>query len=256
MIRDKKIIIFAHARSGSNSLYEILCTNPTIKLMVEPFNPYALRDYYPLFYAKINKRLNIKDKKSLFNYMNLIYEKFDGMKTLFNHLPYELNKEILLNKNHMIIFLYRKNALQSALSWTIAEKMNIWYVSNCSIMDYRNKISCTLIDNIDPMHLQSRITQIKSEVESYKKILEINNVKYFNIAYEDLFSKTAESEKIEKIKEIFNFLGCSSELNLEKIRAILEPKNKKMSDEDVYLRIPNIFQIKEALESKENGFLF
>ncbi|MDD5193690.1 MAG: sulfotransferase domain-containing protein [Candidatus Nanoarchaeia archaeon] len=247
------IVIFAHPRSGSNSLQEILETNPKIKIIREPFNPKSLRDWDP----SLESKMNVKDLTTLTSYLRLLSKKYNGIKTLSSQLPTDLNKNLLINPNNKIIFLTRKNLLKAAISKIIGEKTDIWHVDKNTINLYREYLRNFDIGNLDLKKVEENITQFKKDITIYKRMLNENKINFFNIYHEDLFDKSVnERNKIKVIKDLFRFLGYDEKPNFEKIKEILDPKIKNMTYPEIYLKIKNIKEIENRLGNKENGLIF
>lgn len=247
------IIIFAHPRSGSNSLQEILETNPKIRILREPFNTKSLRDWDPDF----EPLMNVKDLETMESYLKLVSKKYNGIKTLADQLSTELNISLLINPNNSIIILSRKNLLKAAISKIIGEKTDIWSVDKNTIEDYRKYMGKFNIGYLELGDIDKKIKEFRNSMVSYKKILKENNIKFFNLYHEELFSKSvSKKDKIKKAKKIFDFLGYHDKLNVKEIKEILNPKIKNMTDKNIYLKIRNIREIENKLGNEENGFLF
>ena len=263
MTKKKNFVIFAHARSGSVTLKLILGLHPEINIFGEPFNR---TNYESAEKNKFNpdyKRLQpdfekIKNINTLDNFLAKVNKKYNGFKHLWYSLDEEYNQHLLKNKDYKIIFLTRKNILKSIISLRIALKTDIWSTRNTE----RHK-KIILNNEFDPIPirvLKEGIKKIKESRKFYRQFLKKNNLPFFEITYEELYGlEVPLDKKVEKIQEIFDFLGYERVTDpkiLDEIKNSLNPEKRKINDFETYLKIPNIFEIERELGSKENGYLF
>src|SRR3972149_643545 len=122
MDRNFHVILFAHPRSGSSSLFEILQSHPELNILEEPFNENFTR------WDAANKdyRELVHDIPSLEAQVSEIFATWNGMKILDYQLPADLIIHLLRRADCKIIFLRRRNLLQSVVSVLIAEQTKLW----------------------------------------------------------------------------------------------------------------------------------
>jgi hypothetical protein len=248
-----KFIIFAHARSGSNSLAYILGLHPLIKIAIEPLNVLV-----PNKDITIEDKLKVKDEKSLKEILKKIGESYNSFKTLSD--KYEIDELLLKNKNYKIIFLKRKNLLKTAVSHFVSKQTDIWFCDEKSISSGREKIKNHNFNPVSVEFLEREIKYLKNSTSAYRNLMLSSETNFLEVNYEDLFEDGVKiDEKLKKINEIFEFLGyqkITKDEDLEKIKKILDPENRKINNTQTYQAIPNILDIEEKLGSIETGFLF
>ncbi|MDD5193684.1 MAG: glycosyltransferase, partial [Candidatus Nanoarchaeia archaeon] len=248
-----KIIIFGHPRSGSNSLVDILCLNPHIKIFSEPFNPEVLSIVRPELIPRLQEIKNVSDVE---NFLKEIYSNYNGIKTFTQNMSVNINKYLLLNPKNKIVFLTRNNLLKFAVSYEISLKTNIWRADKNDPLKI-DKVLEKISEDIPIKNLEKNIKEIKNHIKFYKNLLKENQKEYFELFYEDLFEEDIPFEKkLEKINELFKFLGYSEIKECEEIREILNPNYRKINSNKTYRLIPNIEEIEKNLGNKENGYLF
>jgi LPS sulfotransferase NodH len=217
----KKFIIFAHPRCGSSTLFNIIKWQANTGVN-EPFNQ-ATQDENNYLKDLNEKGIKFTTKKIFYN--------IQFFKHLSSSIKPEENKYLL--DNYKIIFMYRKNILDAAISKVVAEQTNIWHS-----IDVNYESDYLKIKYVEPKLIDFEIQEIKKHM-NYAKMSE--NVMF--VAYEDIFENKYNFFKIEKI---FNFLDLHLH-RYESIRLFLSEKNKlnKKKWEDVlenYSDIKNQFQ--------------
>lgn len=217
----KKFIIFAHPRCGSTTLFNIIKWQANNGVN-EPFNQTTQDE---------NNYLKNLNEKGVEFTTKKIFHTVQFIKHLSNCIGPEENKYLL--ENYKIIFMYRKNILDAAISKVVAEQTNIWHS-----IDVNYEIDYLKIKYIEPKLIDFQIKEIKKHMD-YASM--IKNVMF--VAYEDIFQSKYNFLKMEKI---FNFLDLYLYRH-ESIRLFLSEKNKlnKKKWEDVlenYSDIKNHFQ--------------
>ncbi len=195
-----KFSIFTMGRSGSNTLVKIISSTGT-QCCHEPF---------------IDEKVeNVKDA------LAILKKKmpFDGIKTL----KYQLDENIylkVLNQFDKIIYLKRKNCLQTAISHTIAIQTLSW--------EYYKPA-------LKPLNLDSIESYINDNRNADLIVQQLKNIK--TILYEDMFGKY----KTDIIKDVFNFLNIDFPIT-DEIKYLLSKKHK-VNPEHTYANIPNLKEI-------------
>ncbi len=122
MNRNIRLIFFAHPRSGSSSLYQILQLHPDLNILEEPLN-----ENFTRWNSKNkNYRELVHDIPSLDMQVAEIFATYNGIKMLDYQLPDELAVHSLQRLECKVIFLRRRNILQSVVSVLIAEQTHLW----------------------------------------------------------------------------------------------------------------------------------
>lgn len=251
-------VIFAHARSGSSALYEIMCWNKR-PILFEPFNTEhyqyknLIENYQHENLIKYHQYENIieyhqyKNAIELKRFKNIISEIFSksyGIKHLFNQLTEDKNKFLI--EKFPCIFLYRKDITSAALSFELSIKTKIWTSEGVNfeenyIEDIKNDKG-DLFFLIDPESLQETINSYSEEIKLYRKNIKNGYV----IEYENLFGP----DGFDYVKEIMNFLNIKI-TNEKKTIEILRPIRKlnKKPWEEV---ITNWEEISKIIEVNKN----
>lgn len=217
----KNFIIFAHPRCGSTTLFNIIKWQQN-NGHNEPFNE--------LLQDENNYLRNLNEKGIEFT-TKKIFHNVQFIKHLSGCIKPEENKYLL--ENYKIIFLYRKNLLDAAISKVVAEQTNIWHS-----IDVNYESDYLKIKYIDPKLIDFQLQKIKKHMD-YASM--VKNVMF--VAYEDIFQSKYNFFKMEKI---FNFLDLRL-YNHKSIQLFLSEKNKlnKKKWEEVlenYSDIKNQFQ--------------
>src|SRR5216117_3484918 len=118
MNRNIRLIFFAHPRSGSSSLYQILQLHPDLNTLEEPLN----ENFKRWNSNNKNYRELIHNIPSLDVQVAEIFTTYNGIKMLDYQLPDDLTVHLLQRLDCKVIFLRRRNLLQSVVSMLIAEQ--------------------------------------------------------------------------------------------------------------------------------------
>lgn len=243
-----KFIIFAHPRSGSTNLSIVLQQHPEIKIAEEPFHKtYSWRNP-----GKKNHIDFIHDEQSLDIELDELFAEYNGLKVLEYQLSDQLNLHLLSRPDIRIIFLRRKNLLQSLVSDEIATQTHIWYKPFDENLNISSFPALNAI-NINSMRL--RLKSISRKMESYSKVLENKkNNAFLPVYYENLY--TNDVKQNQKIASgVFQFLGCEIPIT-NKIPQFLNPEKARMNSHETYRLIPNIDDVEDELGCDETGWLF
>lgn len=237
-----KNVLFTWTRTGASNLSEILDLHPQINYNAEPFHP------------KLGIKLDANDIGGLDSTLHAIWTEHNLIK--HNHGLSKLLNEHLLRSSDAIILLWRKNALQRAVSLQMAIQSKVWGILDQP--DSKEKFRKHDFTAIPIDVLRKEIEQYLSEVDYYKDFLVNNDLGFMEIAYEEIYSTNrSNQDKFETINSIFNFLGVDTTLDETIKKEIvwrLDPLNTKQSSIDMYNRVPNANEIDKELT--EFGQLF
>jgi len=249
---NEKYIIFAHARTGSTTLLRVLEQHEELKMAHEPFS-----QGYFIDGPSRKKIREILSNKDLYFSLVEIFKKNNGFKHIQQHINIEFNKELLLLEKAKIIFLYRKNLLETAISSRISSLVQDW---GWNPDKFKEKTRSFKFPQISIKELEQIIKKIKTQNNDYKDFMIENGVNFFELAYEDLFGpEVTYEEKIKIVNRIFDFFGkpyITNPEKVERIKHMLNPEEMKTGSIELYKKIPNIMEIEKTLGSKENGYLF
>lgn len=249
----KPFIVFSHQRSGTTKLCnELLSCHPDVFSFDELFNQpnhvptekalkeRGLNSFYNLR-AKIEGRLfgSINRYKRYHErFLNTINKNTSkrhiGFKLFANQVPPSVLREFLCNQSNKIIVLQRKNLAKAAVSIYL-----LLFEGQRNSND-KKELSPYKID-ID--WCANWIAKNRLDIKRAKELMIANKKDFFYVEYEDLFN-------IDKINEIFTFLGVSPIDNLPKTGL------KKMSSEETYKKMINLKEFEAKICNEYNGFLF
>lgn len=219
---ETKFIILCHGRSGSTALQLELDTSPQTYCYGEIYHPGYMK-HNPITETNIYAMRN-KDPVSYVNYLYSKHQnnKVVGSKILYPEIPLDALKKLISNSGFSFIFLYRRNILEAAISMVLAEKVNLWHISE----GVKSPIPESF--TLDKPHLEKHINDIVMFITTCK-----NNIKgrVCDVAYEDLFC-------LSKFNEIFQFLGIPSKQGLT-------ANTGKQMNEECYNSILNRKEIEE-----------
>lgn len=159
-----RVLFFAHPRSGSSSLYQILQLHPELNILEEPFNENFTR------WNSNNKNYLelIHDIPSLDMQVAEIFTTFNGIKMLDYQLPNDLAIHMLQRLDCKIIFLRRRNLLQSVVSVLIAEQTHLWKkweMIKPPEEYYRN------LQPLDIQDITQRVTDLKHRLDFFETVV-------------------------------------------------------------------------------------
>lgn len=236
-------LIFGHGRSGTSTLRQIFNCNPGFNMLGEPFNTHA-KNWLPTApnYQEIVKR------SGLHRAMAAIRETANGMKHLKYQLSPQANLWMLFQTDYRVVFMWRRNMLQTAVSVALGQITNIW--ARDDVRDvreaYRN------IPPLDIAKLQETMARMGGQMRWYKEALRLWKIPHFEIVYEDFYLAMTEEERLAKLREMFAFTETdTSQCDWDKVVELL--RTNKLNAHTYHL-IPNYEEI-AALGSPEVGFL-
>ncbi|MCX6047539.1 MAG: hypothetical protein NT075_20770 [Chloroflexi bacterium] len=247
MDKNLRLILFAHPRSGSSSLYEMLALHPQLHILEEPFNE-GFTSWHP---EQPNYLDLITDKASLDAQLAEIFTAYNGIKVLQYQLPVELYTHLLLNPMHKVIFLRRRNLLQAVVSVLIAKQTNLW-----KRWDMQRPLSAYYAD-LQPLsidEIRADIVGLKENLDYYEQVISSRTSDaYLKLIYEDLYFGTGE-EQGECLAQIWRFLQVEP-LQINELQAYLQPEQAQLNSPATYQFLPNALEIDQQLGNEETGWL-
>ena len=248
MDKSIKLVIFAHARSGSSSLYRLLQLHPSLHIAEEPFH-----DSYQAWNPDEKNYVDhITDIASLEEQLGVLFAKYNGIKILQYQLPAELYTHLLRKPEVRIVFLRRRNLLQAAVSGRIAEQTKVW-----KIWDLAGDITQTY-QQLAPLSIPSLREVIEYDDKSmtlYEQIVDRRPPgSYVKLWYEDLYMPDVAHNR-SVLQRAFDLLKLSMPATPE-VDYLLDPVLTKLNPAKLYKFIPNATEIDEQLGSGKTGWLF
>ncbi|MBT5873144.1 MAG: hypothetical protein HOH43_06965 [Candidatus Latescibacteria bacterium] len=243
-----RLILFCHARSGSTSLCRMLNLHPQLNILEEPLSE-DFTKWHPeeRDYAEL-----INDIDSLNEQMDHIFSRYNGIKVLHFELRPPRFIYLLGLPAYTVIFLRRRNLLQTVVSSELAEQSTKW-----TIGDLERPIAETYAD-LKPLSIE----QVQGQMEALQRELELFDAvishrpagTYLKLWYEDLYMVPAD-KRLATVGSICRFLELAP-IDDEQIHAYLDPSEAKMNNASTYRLIPNAHEIDQQLGSDATGWLF
>lgn len=248
MNRNLRVIYFAHPRSGSSSLYEILQSHPELNILEEPFNE-KFTNWDP---GNKNYLDLIHDIPSLDTQVAEIFRTHNGIKILDYQLPMNLAVHMLQRSDCKIIFLRRRNLLQSVVSVLIAEQTGLWkkWEMTKPLADYYRDLK-----PIDVQGVQKHVKELKRLLDLFETVVDSRTRgDVVKLIYEDLYFSHAWAQKA-KVDAIWEMLNIAS-LALEDYQHYLNPEKTKINSNETYAYLPNASEIQQYCGNDETGWLY
>jgi len=242
------ILLLAHPRSGSSSLYQILQLHPELNILEEPFN----ENFTRWDANNKNYRELIHDVPSLDRQVEEIFKTHNGIKILEYQLPEDLVVHLIQRADCKIIFLRRTNLLQSVVSVLIAEQTKLWKrweIARPLEEYYRD------LQPLDIQDIQRRVIDLKQRLDFFESVLERQPAnRTIKLTYEDLyFSQT--SQQVRQMAAIWEFLAVPA-LALQQYQYYLSPDEVKINSAATYAWLPNATEIQERCGNDATGWLY
>ena len=198
----------------------------------------------------------LKDEKTISDYLDHLYERFDGIKHVWDNNSYRANLnliEYIKENNVLVLFMLRKNLFDAVLSKWLTGKANISQLSiegneDQSILkvksEFASRVShkCKIIP-VGPLF--SEATRSSYSLKYFWDELKAHEPKL--IYYEDFYYA---GDRTENLKEVCDFVGVDfNALDREIINARLLNKNVKQTTKDVLAGIENYETFLEIVEA-------
>ncbi|MDW5328899.1 hypothetical protein [Plantactinospora sp. KLBMP9567] len=241
-------VMLAHARSGSESLLATLNLHEEIYAVSEPFNP----NYKDWDVDNDDYRSKIIDVRSLYEQLEAVGRKFNGIKTTDEDLPRELNEVLVGDTRFKLIFLRRSNLLQAVVSQAIADRTGLWQKWDAAgrIADYYGSLG-----KLDVHQLSDRLAQLDDDVSHYGNLVASRRYESsVMLTYEDLYFAPRDA-RAGMVNRLLRFLDCSP-LALDEVDRYMAPRNGQLNSQELYRLITNCDSIEARLGSDRTGWLF
>lgn len=237
---DGKVILFALPRTGSNALASILNLHPELHISLEPFNPSYSE------WGDANLLSQLTDKWTFQWALERLFTESNGFKHLVNQLPWLLNQQ-LLERPCRRIFLYRRDIFSAALSQQIVAHTQ-------EVLNRRAALNGkTSFPEVGPTVLRKEMARIRNTYTSYREFVEIEELDFFEVAYEQLFN-APEEQQWSLLERLFDYLGVSqpdSELRTQMSRYLAQDEGKFVRGEELYRRVLNYPNLLETFQTPE-----
>jgi hypothetical protein len=248
---DERLVLLAWPRSGSSSLWQILRAHPDLHLLAdEPFNE-SFTQWSP---GNPDYLARIHDVGSLDLVLDELFRSYGGIKVLSYQLDEEQLTHLVLRRDLRIIFISRRNLLQTAVSDRIAKQTRVWNrwdVGPDEPLEHR--YDCLAPLDLDD--LRSYVHDLASHLAWIDSVLSLRSDGHtLRLHYEDLYFATREAQ-CAQLATLWSFLGLAPS-STQEAAYYLNPRTAKLGATDTYGRLPNAAQIDAALGADDTGWLF
>jgi hypothetical protein len=248
---NERLVLLAWPRSGSSSLWGILRAHPALRLMAdEPFNE-SFTEWSP---GNPDYLARLRDAESLDLVLDELFRAYRGIKVLSYQLDEEQLSHLVQRPGLRIIYISRRNLLQTAVSDRIAKQTHVfnrWDVRPHETLEHRYD-SLTPLDLDD---LRSYVHELASHLARIDSVLNrLSDSRTLRLHYEDLYFASRESQ-LAQLSVLWSFLGLPP-LSSPEVDYYLNPDRAKLGGTDTYGRLPNAAQIDAVLGADDTGRLF
>jgi hypothetical protein len=243
--RRLKLVVVAHARSGSNSLVEILDAHPDVSILNEPFN-----DGFPGWReGNPDYRSRVSDAASLDVVVDEIFEAYTGIKVLGYQLDPELLEHLLLRPDVHVISLRRRNLLEASVSHGIAMQTTLWRRDDGATSDrYRS------LEPIPMEQVREVMGWMQRDIDLVGAFLARRaDGRVLHVVYEDVYLVSPEEQR-RWLDSLWTHLGVGA-CDVALVARHLDPASAQMASAHTYGMLPNAEEIDDALGSDETGRL-
>lgn len=203
---------------------------------------------------KPGRDISVHNKQFVLNNLNYLYKKYNYVKICA--VSYTVEEYITIigqavDLGCKIVFLWRQNYLERALSKAIAERTGVWHTKD------KKKLLSSFYEISIPK-LELIIRENKHKINQIKGFLDNNMVWYYPIMYEGLY-KGSTVNRYKILVNLLRFIDPHLEDSIDEsieqsIKTCLDPSNRLNSIE-TYKKIMNIRKVVQKLSCRDNGFI-
>ena len=248
--RDERVVLLSWPRTGSSSLWRILGTHPRLALMEdEPFNEAfsAWAPGNPDYLARLAGGV-----QPLLDVLEELFSSYDGIKVLDYQLDDDQLAALVSRPGLRLLYLRRRNLLQTAVSDRIAKQVQVW---NRWDVPHGEDLSARYrsLQPLDLDDLRSYVEQLRAHLRRVDALLDPRGAAVHQLCYEDLFLSTPPDQDAV-LGSMWTFLGLPP-LDRSSLRRHLDHRSARLAAPETYGRLPNAARINEVLGSRETGYL-
>jgi hypothetical protein len=251
MKSDERLVLLAWPRSGSSSLWRILQAHPDLVLLPdEPFNENFV-DWSP---DNPDYLARAYDIEALDTVLAELFELYDGIKVLSYQLDEDQLRYLVLRPGLRVIFISRRNLLQTAVSDRVAKQTELWNRWDADPAQPLERYYGSL-GPLDVDDLRRYVRELTTHLHWVGSVLKLRQDGHvFQLNYEDLYFASREAQHAQ-LSGLWSFLGLAP-LGGPEVDHYLDPGTAKLGGPATYGRLPNAAEIDAALGADETGWLF
>jgi hypothetical protein len=248
---DERLVLLAWPRSGSSSLWQILRAHPDLELLPdEPFNE-SYADWSP---GNPDYLARIRDVESLDTVLAELFGRYRGIKVLSYQLDEELLRHLIVRPDLKIIFISRRNLLQTAVSDRIAKQAKLWNRWDANPQQPLERYYDCL-QPLDLDDLRGYVRELAPHLLWIESVLNLReDGRTLRLCYEDLYFAGGEAQRAQ-LSAVWSFLELTP-FSAPELDYYLDPQAAKLGGRDTYGQLPNAAEIDATLGADETGWLF
>jgi hypothetical protein len=245
---DERLLLVAHPRSGRSNIHEILQMHPALEICDEPFNEnrvsWALDNE--------NYRGRVNSWKSLEAVLEEIFRNSNGLKLLSYQLREEWVTRLIERPDFRVLFVRRRNLLQSVVSGLIAEQTGLWHRWDTNQAVESHYIG---LEPVDTQTVEAGIRELARELRWLEAAVDRRtDGRTHRLLHEELFFADRGTQS-RAIGDLWSFCGVEA-IDSDRIDYLLRPERSKLNSAATYRLLPNADEIERACGSDETGHLF
>jgi hypothetical protein len=232
------LLIFAHPRSGSTTLAQVLSQHPDVNIVEEPFGNDLV---YSL--EALDERLEVLVQKPWLA---------TGIKHVYNFAyPFPpdqadaWNQYLLLKAGWTVVFLWRRNLFEATLSNLISRQLQA-YDGPTSKQRLQGRPA---LSPIPVRNFRACYREVQRQIVAYRDCLVADKRSFYEITYEELYGDgVGPHQQLARVNDIIQFAGypaIQDETTAEAIRRLLA-KDNKVNSQATYALIPNLEELRQA----------
>jgi hypothetical protein len=243
----ERVLLFAHPRSGSSNLYQILQSHPALEVLEEPFNENFVnwqpgnKDYLG----------SVHDVETLDEQLAEIFTRFNGLKVLDYQLSDDLVEHLLSRADLRVVFVRRRNVLKAVVSNLIAEQTDLW-----KVWDMTRPLESYYagLRPLDLEEVRGRVEWLSWHMQWCEAILDRRaDGRVLKIAYEEFFAQRKEQEEL--LEALWRFLDLEP-IPAANMEYYLQPELTRLNSPATYRYLPNAKEVNDLCGSDSYGWLF
>lgn len=216
----------------------------------EPFNE-SFTEWSP---GNPDYLARLRDVESFDRVLDELFADYRGIKVLSYQLDEEQLTRLVERPGLRIIYISRRNLLQTAVSDRIAKQTRLWNrwdVGPAETLERRYDALAPL----DLDDLRSYVELLASHLAWIDSVLSLRrDSPTLRLNYEDLYFAARESQ-LAQLSALWSFLDLTP-LSTPEVDYYLDPGTAKLGASQTYGRLPNAAEINGTLGADDTGWLF
>ena len=247
---EERLVLLAWPRSGSSSLWRMLQAHPGLDLMPdEPFNE-SFADWAP---GNPDYLARVQDIATLDDVLAVLFQRYRGIKVLSYQLDDDQLRHLVRRPDLWIVYISRRNLLQTAVSDRIAKQTRLWNRWDAD----PGKPFERYYDNLEPLDVEDLRAYVRDLADHLRWVDELlrgrADGRVFRLRYEDLYLSDPGTQR-DLLESMWSFLEVTP-LAADAVGRYLDPRVASLGGPATYRRLPNAAEIDAALGSAETGRL-